>query len=329
MIGRLLRNDDVLRLIVLVALVIVFGLLTNGVTYSALGLRNILQQSAIVGIAAIGQAFVILTGAIDVSLYGTGMLVSVVGASALTSRFDLNLFGGDPSSIWTGAGIMLAVGAVMGGAVNGALVAWARIPSLVVTLGIWQIGVGLAQLIGGGYTITDLTPDFGIFGQSSIAGVPIPIVEMLGLFLLAAYVLHHTSFGRSIYAVGGNAGSAYLSGIKVQRIQFAVFVISGIMVSLAAISITSRMMAASARTLTGLQIDSVAAVTVGGVSIFGGKGTILGVLIGTLILAVIDSGLGAIGATTAVQNTVKGAIIIVAASIEYFRPRLRLKTTAA
>ena len=270
----------------------------------------------------------ILTGAIDVSLYGTGMLVSVVGASALTSRFDLNLFGGDPSSIWTGAGIMLAVGALVG-AVNGALVAWARIPSLVVTLGIWQIGVGLAQLIGGGYTITDLTPDFGIFGQSSIADVPIPIVEMLVLFLIAAYVLHHTSFGRSIYAVGGNAGSAYLSGIKVQRIQFAVFVISGIMVSLAAISITSRMMAASARTLTGLQIDSVAAVTVGGVSIFGGKGTILGVLIGTLILAVIDSGLGAIGATTAVQNTVKGAIIIVAASIEYFRPRLLLKTTAA
>ena len=328
MIGRLLRNDDVLRLIVLVALVIIFGLLTNGVTYSPLGLRNILQQSAIVGIAAIGQAFVILTGAIDVSLYGTGMLVSVVGASALTSRFDLNLFGGDPSSIWTGAGIMLAVGAMIG-AVNGALVAWARIPSLVVTLGVWQIGVGLAQLIGGGYTITDLTPDFGVFGQSSIAGVPIPIVEMLVLFLLAAYILHHTSFGRSIYAVGGNAASAYLSGIKVQRIQFAVFVISGIMVSLAAISITSRMMAASARTLTGLQIDSVAAVTVGGVSIFGGKGTILGVLIGTLILAVIDSGLGAIGATTAVQNTVKGAIIIVAASIEYFRPWLRLKTTAA
>ena len=223
---------------------------------------------------------------------------------------------------------MLAVGAMIG-AVNGALVAWARMPSLVVTLGVWQIGVGLAQLIGGGYTITDLTPDFGVFGQSSIAGVPIPIVEMLVLFLLAAYVLHHTSFGRSIYAVGGNAASAYLSGIKVQRIQFAVFVISGIMVSLAAISITSRMMAASARTLTGLQIDSVAAVTVGGVSIFGGKGTILGVLIGTLILAVIDSGLGAIGATTAVQNTVKGAIIIVAASIEYFRPWLRLKTTAA
>ena len=91
----------------LVILVIVFGALTNGVTYSPLGLRNILQQSAIVGIASIGQAFVILTGAIDVSLYGIGVLVSVLGASALTTRFDLNLFGGDPTSVWTGVAIML------------------------------------------------------------------------------------------------------------------------------------------------------------------------------------------------------------------------------
>jgi ribose/xylose/arabinose/galactoside ABC-type transport system permease subunit len=308
-------------------LIVVFGALTGGVTYSPLGLRNILQQSAIVGIAAIGQAFVILTGAIDVSLYGIGVLTSVLGASALTSRFDLNLFGGDPASIWTGVAIMLAVGAAMG-AINGALVAWARIPSLVVTLGTWQIGFGLAQLIGGGYTITDLSEDFGIFGQSSIAGIPIPVVEMFVLFVVAAYVLHHTSFGRSVYAVGGNATSAYLSGIKVERIQFVVFVISGIMVSLAAISITSRMMAVSTRTLTGLQIDSIAAVAVGGVSIFGGKGSIFGVLIGTLILAVIDSGLGALGATTDIQNTVKGAIIIFAASIEYLRPRLFLRSAA-
>src|SRR5260370_2315162 len=158
-------------LIVLVAIVTIFGLLTNGVTYSPLGLRNILEQGAIVAIAAIGQAFVILTGAIDVSLYGTGMLVSVVGASALTSRFDLNLFGGDPSSIWTGAGIMLAVGAMIG-AVNGALVAWARIPSLVVTLGAWQIGVGLAQLICGGVTLTAPTPVLRPFCPSPVPSLP-------------------------------------------------------------------------------------------------------------------------------------------------------------
>ena len=108
-----------------------------------------------------------------------------------------------------------------------------------------------------------------------------------------------------------------------------VFLISGLMVSLAAVSIASRMMAVSIRTLSGLQIDSIAAVTIGGVSIFGGSGTIVGVLLGTLILAVIDSGLGALGATTDIQNTVKGAIIILAVAVEYFRPRERLRRVIA
>lgn len=325
---RLARNGDFLRFIVLAALVIVFGRLTNGVTYSPLGIQNVLLQCSVVGIAAIGQTFVILTGAIDVSLYGTGVLASVLGASALTSRFDLNLFGGDPVPIAAGVAIMLAVGLTMG-LLNGLLVAWLRIPSLVATLGVWQIGFGVAQLIGGGYTITNLSPDLSVFGQTSVGGVPIPVIEMLALFAIAAFVLHHTPFGRSVYATGGNAASAYLSGIKVRRVQMIVFLISGLMVSLAAVSIASRMMAVSIRTLSGLQIDSIAAVTIGGVSIFGGSGTIVGVLLGTLILAVIDSELGALGATTDIQNTVKGAIIILAVAVEYFRPRERLRRVIA
>lgn len=320
---RLLYSEDLLRVCVLVAVVVVFGRLTGGVTYSPQGIVNTLLQSSVVGIAAIGQTFVILTGAIDVSSYGIGVLASVLGASVLTSRFDLNIVGGNPLPVGVGVAIMLAVGLAMG-AVNGVLVARLRVPSLVATLGTWQIGFGLAEAIGGGYTITDLAPGLGLFGQEWVAGMPVPVIEMLVLFAVAAYVLHHTSFGRSIYAVGGNPASAYLSGIKVQRIQLLVFVISGFMVSVAAVSIESRMMAVSIRTLTGLQIDSIAAVAVGGVSIFGGKGTVLGVLIGTLILAVIDSGLGSIGASTDIQDTVKGAIIILAVSIEFFRRRERL-----
>jgi ribose/xylose/arabinose/galactoside ABC-type transport system permease subunit len=115
---------------------------------------------------------------------------------------------------------------------------------------------------------------------------------MLVVFAIAFLVLEHTTFGRSVYAVGGSPTSAYLSGIKVKRIQFLVFVISGLAVGLAALSIESRMMVVSVRTLAGLQVDSIAAVAVGGVSIYGGRGTILGVL----ILPVIDSGLGALGA---------------------------------
>ncbi|RVB05515.1 ABC transporter permease, partial [Mesorhizobium sp. M7A.F.Ca.CA.004.02.1.1] len=209
------------------------------------------------------------------------------------------------------------------GAVNGLLVARLRVPALIATLGMWQIGLGLAQLVGGGYTITDLPSSLSMLGQGSIRGVPVPVIEMLLLFALAHFVLSHTSFGRAIYAVGGNSASAYLSGIKVRRVQFLVFVISGLMVALAALSIESRMMSVSIRTLSGLQLDSIAAVAIGGVSIYGGRGTVLGVLLGTLILAVIDSGLGAMGASTDVQNTVKGAVIILAVSIEFFRRRER------
>ena len=316
--ARLLRNDNVLRLLILAALVIGFGLVTDGATYSPRGILNILLQASVTGIAAVGQAFVILTGGIDISLYGIGVLASVLGAATLTSRWDLNIVGGDPLSVAVGVGIMLLVGVLMG-ALNGVLVAHLRIPALIVTLGTWQIGYGLAQLVGGGYTITDLPPSLSVLGQSTILGVPVPILEMFALFAIAYFALHHTSFGRAVYAVGGNPASAYLSGIKVQRIQFLVFVISGLMVALAAVSIESRMMVASVRTLAGVQVDSIAAVAIGGVSIYGGRGTIIGVLLGVLILAVIDSGLGAVGASTEVQNTVKGAIIILAVSVEYFR----------
>ena len=316
--ARLLRNDNFLRLFVLLALVIGFGLLTGGTTYSLRGIQNILLQASVTGIAAVGQAFVMLTGGIDLSLYGIGVLASVLGAATMTSRFDLNIVGGDPLPVAVGIGLMLLVALAMG-TVNGLLVSRLRIPALIVTLGTWQIGYGLAQLVGGGYTITNLPAGLSVIGQGSLLGVPLPIVEMFVLFAIAWFVLHHTAFGRSVYAVGGNPVSAHLSGIKVRRIQLLVFVISGLMVGLAAISIESRMMAVSVRTLAGLQVDSIAAVAIGGVSIYGGRGSIVGVLLGVLILAVIDSGLGALGASTEVQNTVKGAIIILAVSIEYFR----------
>lgn len=318
--SRALRNENVLRFVVLIVLIVGFGLLTDGVTYSARGIQNILLQASVTGIAAIGQAFVMLTGGIDISLYGIGVLAGVIGASTLTGRWDLNIVGGDPWPVFMGVGLMLVV-AVAAGAVNGLIVSRLRVPALIATLGTWQVTFGLAQLVGGGYTITDLNPNLAVLGQSSIFGVPLPVIEMFVLFAIAWFVLHHTGFGRAVYAVGGDPQAAHLSGIKVSRIILLVFVISGLMAGLAAVSIESRMMAVSIRTLSGLQVDSIAAVAIGGVSIYGGRGSIIGVLLGVLILAVIDSGLGALGAGTELQNTVKGAIIVLAVSIEFFRRR--------
>jgi putative xylitol transport system permease protein len=320
-----LRTDNLFRFFILIALVAAFGALTGGVTWSSRGLLNILLQSSTTGLAAVGQAFVMLTGAIDVSLYGVGVLASVVGAATMTNRPDLNIVGGEPVSVATGVGLMLLVGIVCG-AVNGGLVAWVRVPALIATLGTWQIGVGLAQLVGGGYTVANLTPGLSHVGQGSLAGLPFPVIAMLFAFAIAYYVLHFTTFGRSVYAVGGNPASAHLSGIHVRRVEFLVFVISGLTVGLAAVSIESRMMAASLRTLSGVQLDSIAACAVGGVSVYGGRGSIAGVLLGTLIIAVLDSGLGALGAGTEVLNTVKGTVIILAVGGDFFRtvrPRRR------
>lgn len=309
-------RENLLRFCMLVALLVVFGAATGGVTFSLRGLNNILLQSSTTGLAAVGQAFVILAGGIDVSMYGLGVLASVVGAVTMTNRSDLNVIGDEPLSAASGVALMLLVG-LGGGLVNGALVMLLRIPPLVATLGTWQIGSGLAQFIGGGYTIGDLVPELSGLGQGTLIGVPIPVIAMLAVFAMAFYTLHFTAFGRSVYAVGGNSASAYLSGINVPRVRLLVFAISGLMVGLAAVSIESRMMSASLRTLSGLQLDSIAAVAVGGVSIYGGRGSIVGVLIGTLMIAVLDSGLGALGAGTEVLDTVKGAVIILAVGAEY------------
>lgn len=314
------RNDALLRLCVLIFLIALFGLLTGGVTYSQRGLLNILLQSSITGIAAVGQTFVMLTGGIDLSLYGIGILASVMGGAMMTSRPDLNVIGGRQLGPATGIAIMLLTGAAMG-TLNGLLVATFRVPSLIVTLGTWQIGFGFAQLVGGGYTITNLPPTLSGLGQGTIFSVPFPVIAMIATFALAYVVLHFTTFGRSVYAVGGNAASAHLSGIRIGRIQFLVFLISGLTVGLAAALNESRMMAVSLRTLSGLQIDSIAAVAVGGVSVYGGRGSIVGVLLGTLIIGVLDSGLGALGVSTEVMNTAKGAVIIIAVSGDYLRWR--------
>ena len=313
-----LRIENLTRAIVLLGLSALFGVLTGGATCGAQGLLNVLLQSSTTGLAAVGQAFVMLTGAIDVSLYGVGVLASVLGAATMTSRPDLNIVGGGPVSAAVGVTLMMTVGLACG-AVNGYLVSRLRVPALIATLGTWQVSVGLAQLVGGGYTTANLVPGLSRIGQGTLAGVPFPVIAMLVAFGVAYYVLHFTTFGRSVYAVGGNAASAHLSGIAVRRVEFLVFVISGLMVGLAAVSIESRMMAASLRTLSGIQLDSIAAAAVGGVSVYGGRGSIVGVLLGTLTIAVLDNGLGALGAGTEVLNTVKGAVIILASGDDFLR----------
>ena len=227
---------------------------------------------------------------------------------------------GSPLPLWLGIGIMLLSG-VGWGALNGGAISRIRMPALIVTLATWEISKGVAFKIGGGQTIGFLPSKLGLLGYGNIGGIPIAVVIFAAVAVVAYFVLQHTTFGRSVYAVGGNPVSAWLSGIKVRSIQFRVYVISGLLAGLAGVIITGRVMSAAMVTLQGLELDTIAAVTVGGVSLAGGKGNLIGVVLGVLIIGVINNGMSILGAGPSVQGVVKGTIIFIAVAVDYIRKK--------
>ena len=280
---------------------------------------NVLLQSTIRGVASVGQAFVILTAGIDLSIGGVGLMTGILGASIMTEFPWLNIVG-YPFSPYIVIPIMLLVGAAWG-ALNGSLVSRIGMPPLIATLGMWEICKGVAFHLCKGRDLPGQPLTLLFFGQGRVAGVPVPVIMFIALAVVAYFVLEYTTFGRSVYAVGGNPLSAWLSGIKVKNIQFMVYAISGLLAGLAAVIFTARGMSATMGTLAGLELDTIAAVCIGGVSLFGGRGSLIGVVLGALIIGVINNGLSVLGATISEMCITKGAIIITAVAIDVMRRR--------
>lgn len=318
MARRFFKHENSPLLFVLIGLVLVMGYLTRGKTLTLANTRNTLLLSSIRGIAAIGQAFVILTAGIDVSLGGNGMFCSVLGAGVMATNWQNIL--GNPLPWGLGALIMLMAG--MGwGAVNGTLVSRVGIPALISTLGLWQITTGAGLIVGKGHDI-GWQPDALIWwGSGNIAGVPVPTVIFIAVAIIAYFVLNHTTYGRSVYATGSNPVTAWLSGVNVKMVLFSVFAISGFLVGLSAFGMVSRMMFASIRSLENLEIDTIASATVGGISLMGGRGTIIGVVLGTLIIGVVNNAITVLNLDPSAAGIIKGAIIILAVVIDYIRRR--------
>ena len=180
---------------------------------------------------------------------------------------------------------------------------------------------GAAFEIIQGFSIGDLPEHLAWWGQGTVGVVPVPVIIYVVVAIVAYYVLNYTTFGRSIYATGGNPVSAWLSGINVKRVLFSVYAISGFLAGLAAFIQLGRVMSASMMGLEGLEIDSIAAVTIGGVSLFGGRGNLIGVILGTLIIGTVNNGLSVLKAAPAAIRIVKGAIIILAVAIDTVRRR--------
>jgi len=250
---RLIRHENGVLVIVVLALVAVLGGRTGGMMLTRDNAMNIVLQSSTRGVAAVGQAFVILTAGIDLSVGGLALMAMTLGASIMTGTIALPI---GPLAI------MLLFGAAMG-ALNGLSVSRIGMPALIVTLAMWQIMQGGAFQISKGATIASLPSFVSFLGAGRIAGTPIPVIIFVVVGVVAYLVLHHTTFGRSVYAVGGNPVSAWLSGIKVKNTLFWVYVISGFTAALAGMIIMGRIACASMAAAIGLELDSIASVCVG------------------------------------------------------------------
>ncbi|MDD7972731.1 ribose ABC transporter permease [Roseinatronobacter sp. HJB301] len=263
---------------------------------------NVLRQVSVVGILAVGMTFVILTGGIDLSV---GAVMALSGTVAAGLMVNMGLPGG------VGLAAALLVGTGLG-LISGALVAWGRMPAIIVTLAMMGIARGLGLIYSGGYPISGLPGWVSWFGVGRIGIIPVPVIIMVTVYALAWVMLERTAFGRHVYSLGGNETAARLSGVRTRWVKLAVFGISGLTASLAAIVLTGRLMSGQPNAGVGFELDAIAAVVLGGTAIAGGRGLILGTLIGAVLLGILNNGLNLMGINPYMQDVIKGLIILLA-----------------
>jgi ribose/xylose/arabinose/galactoside ABC-type transport system permease subunit len=266
-------------------------------------LLNVLRQVSIVGILAIGMTFVILTRGIDLSV-GSILGIAVV------------LYAGSMDSRGMAVAIPIGIGAAaLAGLMNGIGVAYAGLPAFIMTLGMLSFVRGLAFIYSGGTPIPINSESFYALGNGYLAGIPIPALILLAALGVSGFVLQLTPFGRSVYAIGSNEEAARLSGVPVRLYKIAVYVISGVVSGLAGLVYASQLSIGTPIAGQGYELDAIAAVVVGGTSLFGGKGSVAGTFIGTLIIGVLANILNLTGVDPFVQQLFKGALIVVAVFI--------------
>ncbi len=267
-------------------------------------LLNVGLAASVAALLAVGQTYVIILAEIDLSVG------SALGFSAVVTALTLRAHGLIPALL-AGVGVGIGVGLV-----NGLLVTRAKMPSFIATLATMSVLSGLSLQVTSGNPIAVTDYGFQGIGQDRLAGVPIPVLIMLVVFALFGFVLSRTRFGRFVYATGDNAEAARLSGIRTQRVKVAAFVISGLLAAIAGFILTARLSTAEPTAGTGLELEAIAAVIIGGTSLAGGRGTLLGTLVGALVLGVIDNGMNLLNVSPFLQDVVKGLVILLAVFLD-------------
>ena len=301
------------ELTTVIALIILMAVITiiNSNFLTANNLLNLLLQVTSNALIAFGMTFVILTGGIDLSVGSILALSSALTAGLLGSGMPVIL----------AILISLILGCILG-MMNGLLISYGKLAPFIVTLATMTIFRGATLVYTNGNPITKGLSDtflFQFLGQGYIVGIPFPVIIMFIVFIILYVLLHKTAFGKSVYAIGGNEKAAYISGVKLNKVKIIIYSISGMMASISGLIITSRLSSAQPTAGASYEMDAIAAVVLGGTSLSGGKGRILGTLIGALIIGVLNNGLNIIGVSAFWQQVVKGVVILIAVLIDRFK----------
>ena len=299
LIGRL----NIYRSVLILLVICVFATILSPSFLSVANLFNVFKQITVAGIVGCGMTFVILTGGIDLSVGSILGLAGVLASGILESTGNAGV--AIPAALAVGIGC---------GAVNGFFVAVCEIPPFISTLGMMTLLRGCILVYTKGSPIPIKVDAYKFFGKGTVAGVP--VIILIILFLIAHYVLTQTSYGRSIYAFGGNREAARLSGISVRFTEWMAYTLNGLMCGVAGVILTARLGSAQSTSGTGIEMDAIAAVILGGTSLSGGVGFVLPTVVGAMIMGIIDNILTLMNVNPHATNIVKGAVILIAVLVD-------------
>lgn len=268
-------------------------------------LANVAEQSAVTGVIAIGMTCVILTGGIDLSVGSIVALAGVVIGWALQHDVPIVI-----------ALMLGALAGIVAGAVNGIMITRGKLPPFIATLGMMSVARGAALMISDGRPISGFPGTVRLLATGRPLGIPVPVLLMLALYAAAYVMLTRTVLGRYLYAIGGNEEASAMAGIHVERYKTITYVLSGLSASICAMLLVARLDSAQPVAGMGYELDAIAAVVIGGTSLLGGSGSVIGSLIGALIMSVLRNGLNLLGVSSYLQQVAIGVVIIAAVLID-------------
>ena len=299
-IGKILSKYGVY-----IAFLILFIILSiaSDVFLTVTNITNIFKQISVIGVIAVGMTLVIVTGGIDLSV-GAILAFSACLAASLSQEGTAQ-----PLVVALIAGVGVGIAS---GAFSGVFIALFDVPAFIATLGTMTIVRGIVYVYTNGYPITGVTEAYKFIGRGEIGTIPFPIILYVAIVLIGVFLLHYTKFGRHVFALGGNEKSAIVSGINTKLVKFIVYVISGLTAAIGGILLSSRIQTGAPAGGMGYELDAITAAVVGGASLAGGRGTVLGSVVGMLIIGTLSNGLDLLDVSSYYQQIIKGAIILLA-----------------